>query len=252
MEILKNFLILFIFLFLLYSCTSPSSPEKEITSQISSTADTLLTDSLKNLYYDDAALLAIADMNKDFLLKDSIHIPNILLDKYYSKLIAVYNAFDIQKAQEVKSIHNYTAKVMKLFVIGVDTSSQWIKNLIEGSDTSGNADIDQILSEYNINIFSIHNVFNIYHFRFETGFYVNIYPFLQLFENIENILYAEPEVLGGGGNLISLSKDEDNTILIYSKGWGDCRAGCIYRHYWDFDVNDNLVTFLKEYGDKIP
>lgn len=38
----------------------------------------------------------------------------------------------------------------------------------------------------------------------------------------------------------------------FSFGWGDCPAGCIYRHYWDYTVVDGSVTLVKEGGDLLP
>ncbi len=43
----------------------------------------------------------------------------------------------------------------------------------------------------------------------------------------------------------SITVGADNTYTFY-KGWGDCPAGCIYKHYWTFKVDADNVTLVKE------
>ena len=48
--------------------------------------------------------------------------------------------------------------------------------------------------------------------------------------------------LAGGGYTIELTM-----------GWGDCPAGCIERHVWTFEVNEQgAVRLISESGDPVP
>ncbi|KAG4069932.1 hypothetical protein HA402_015156 [Bradysia odoriphaga] len=57
---------------------------------------------------------------------------------------------------------------------------------------------------------------------------------------------AEPDSIIGGGNKIEYNTW--NRVYTFSQGWGDCQAGCINKHFWDFYVFSTRAFLLREYG----
>ncbi len=238
-----------------YKCannpTAKSSSEDTIV-QISNTDDSNLSDSLKNLYYKDAAKLAVTEMNQDSILKSTILIPDSMLSKYYNALILIYNASIIKQVENVKMIHDYHAGCINQFYISFDTSSSWTGNWLNGIVETGINEIDDIFQFYEVKIYSIHLGDHYNSVILETGKFVNNKVFPTLFTNIDSINQVGIQDLVGSGNILSSAKKEDVLILTYSIGWGDCPCGCIYRHYWEFAIRGNEVRFVREYGDDLP
>lgn len=63
----------------------------------------------------------------------------------------------------------------------------------------------------------------------------------------EGIVFAEPNHYIGDGDHIEVAWPH----YIFSRGWGDCPSGCIYRHYWRFYVDEDTVYLAQEYGDNL-
>lgn len=61
---------------------------------------------------------------------------------------------------------------------------------------------------------------------------------------IEGIIYAEPNGVGGDGDDIFSTEVGYYT---FKHGYGDCPAGCIYEDYWVFQVDGGTVTLLDQY-----
>jgi len=242
--------------FILQSCEYSTQPE-EIYYQMSTSNDSSLSDSVKTLYIYDAVMLANFEMSKDSVLKYTVLVPDSLIMKYYNTLILVNNASKIKHVDYVRGIHPYSSKRIKKFFIYInDTSSMWITNWQngnlwhDGNLNTGIIEVDNIFKEYRFNITSMTRIFDFYSIEIETEDYVNKNAFISLFSNIEEI-----SISGKGFNQINTidALPVGNSIIItYSIGWGDCPAGCIYRHYWMFEIEKNLVILLKEYGDKLP
>ena len=60
----------------------------------------------------------------------------------------------------------------------------------------------------------------------------------ELFQPVSGVRYAEPNGIAGDGNDIVARLDRTYT---FSRGFGDCPAGCIYRESWNFTVTDDAV-----------
>lgn len=65
------------------------------------------------------------------------------------------------------------------------------------------------------------------------------------YTRLEGVRYAEPNGPGGDGDDISSTQVGYYT---FKHGFGDCPAGCIYEHFWDFYVSGGSVTLVDEYG----
>lgn len=80
-------------------------------------------------------------------------------------------------------------------------------------------------------------------------------------EAVERVLASDPQFAGIGPldrDLIGQSAWYEVTPgtvgwrVTITKGWGDCQAGCIYRHTWVFEVDPSgAVTLVDETGDPL-
>jgi hypothetical protein len=66
-----------------------------------------------------------------------------------------------------------------------------------------------------------------------------------IYAQVGGIAYAEPNYIYGDGSDITSSQVGR---YLFKRGWGDCPSGCIYKHYWDFQVVGGTVTLLSQYG----
>jgi hypothetical protein len=57
-----------------------------------------------------------------------------------------------------------------------------------------------------------------------------------LYQRQFDIIYAEPNYYGGDGNRIEFFEKNRIMHFSFSRGWGDCPSGCIYRLYWYLSV----------------
>jgi hypothetical protein len=67
-----------------------------------------------------------------------------------------------------------------------------------------------------------------------------------IYSAADGVQYAEPRILYGDGNDIVAPALGSYT---FKHGWGDCIAGCAFRHYWDFTVTDGVAQLVSEHGD---
>lgn len=84
---------------------------------------------------------------------------------------------------------------------------------------------------------------------FQFGEQYNPEYLVPLYEAVDGVRYAEPNILLGDGARIQVSSPEFEYTFSY--GWGDCFAGCIFRHYWVFTIIDGSASLVSEYGNPI-
>lgn len=41
---------------------------------------------------------------------------------------------------------------------------------------------------------------------------------------------------------------ETESRYTFSKGYGDCPSGCMYKHYWQFSITPTGITLANEWG----
>ena len=64
------------------------------------------------------------------------------------------------------------------------------------------------------------------------------------YSEAEGVRHAGPNGIIGDGNTIEGAP----STYTFSRGWGDCPAGCISRHFWVFTVENGSVTLVEEFG----
>ncbi|HET6350344.1 MAG TPA: FlgD immunoglobulin-like domain containing protein [Candidatus Krumholzibacteria bacterium] len=67
-----------------------------------------------------------------------------------------------------------------------------------------------------------------------------------IYAQVPGITLAEPDFVYGDGSNITSTQVGTYT---FKRGWDDCLSGCLYEHFWEFQVTNGNVTLLDEYGD---
>lgn len=66
----------------------------------------------------------------------------------------------------------------------------------------------------------------------------------RLYQACAGVLTAAPNGYAGDGDNIQAFKKNEVWHFVFSKGWGDCPAGCIDRYYWYVTVSPDLSARL--------
>ncbi len=66
----------------------------------------------------------------------------------------------------------------------------------------------------------------------------------RLYQDCEGVVTAQENGYAGDGNNIEAFKKNSTWHFAFSKGWGDCPAGCIFRLYWYVTVSADLSATL--------
>lgn len=219
--------------------------------------DSLIPDSIKTKLKEDASLLALRDVHADPQSKqDLITIPQELIDFYYYGLVHVYNDMNIPQRDSVFSIHNIHAfrrPEHHSIIVAVDSNKSWTNNWRLGNRLTGNSQIDGLVLNYDLRLMNYYSYAILHAAVLESPKPINIYALGKKFQSIDGVIFAEENRTGGDGDDINASIEAEFLSIEFSKGWGDCPAGCIYRHYWLFNIKfDGSVSFIKSYGDVIP
>jgi hypothetical protein len=217
-------------------------------------------DSIKALYMRDADRLALRKIySQNLTYTDSIIIPQTHTDTVLKALIAVYNATTLPARNTVISqynIHTFPNPNVNMLDVAADSNLTWMQQLKLGNIPTGNAQVDGLISGYNLtlqNYDSYLGWFSYHVVTFTSDSSYNLPPLTDLFENISGVNFSDPGTVIGDGNDISASIYPTYVQLNYSLGWQDCPSGCIYRHYWTFNVYYNCsVEYVGESGTSLP
>jgi hypothetical protein len=217
-------------------------------------------DSIKALYIGDADRLALRKIyNQNLTYTSNVIIPQTHADTVLKALIAVYNATTLPARNSVISqynIHTFPNPGMNHLEVAADSNLTWMQQLKAGNIPTGNAQVDSLISDYDLTLqfYTNYNGWFPYHVvSFASDSNYNLPPLTDLFENVPGVMFSDPGTVIGDGNDISATIYPNYVQLAYSIGWEDCPSGCIYRHYWTFNVYYNCsVEYLGESGTNIP
>jgi hypothetical protein len=221
----------------------------------------IINDWIKDEYFFDSQMLSMREITSDsnHLYKDSVLLPVDITNKYLGLLSAIYN----QNTDITDSIFNYySIHIYPYFfleyhdlpysqlALKMDTTLEWVKTYIQDSLISGNDKFDSITSLYNLRLKEVWYLQSATYVFIESPVIINFQALVGSFESIVGIEYAEPyNTLVGDGDDIQVSFNHDTANIVFSVGWGDCPAGCMDRHYWQFLVFNCTSKFERSYGD---
>ena len=105
------------------------------------------SDSVKELYADDAKKLALELMKHDEENKSTIQIPEDYYQQAMDALMVVYNAKEIEARDIVIEMYDVHALATpNRFMVSLDTAYPWTNNWIHGNEKTGNNTIDQLFA----------------------------------------------------------------------------------------------------------
>jgi hypothetical protein len=217
--------------------------------------DSFVPEPVRGAYLEDASRLALRDLLAGG--SDEISIPQDRVQAYYDALVLVHNATLIparDSVVDVYQIHTFPQPTTRSLYMIVAGDQQWAQRLALDSVPTGNAIVDQLLSDYDL---SCDHVWNL-----STGELLivlrsadplNIAALAPMFGSAPGVRSSQPNGAGGDGNNITGSVAESRVRLDYSVGDGDCPAGCISRRFYHFAVNaDGTVDYLGASGSPPP
>lgn len=209
-----------------------------------------------DIYLNDAEQLTFRYiLDEQLPAQDSIELPQDDVEQVLKALIAVYNAADSLSAADVVvneyMIHTFPLQTTNRLFVGIDSSYTWTQEWIAGNTLTGNPDVDNLINTYNLTLIDVSIFGNWVVLGSDNS--LNMIALGSSLATIDGVTYAQPDGFIGDGNDIEMSGYGSGKITLkYSRGWGDCQAGCIYRHYWEFMVNEDCeVIFEGEYGDPL-
>lgn len=218
--------------------------------QISEGNDQLLTHEQRNAYQKDAEILAVRYINE----RDSTQteIPDKLINLLYNGLVHIATS-DLSKAKEVTNDYQVHAKMNdpREITVYVDTTASWVDAWRDGDATTGNNDVDELISQFNFSVAEYDEMesvsYSLTTLRSDRA--INGFAVGRLFENLNTVKDAGPDGIIGDGNDISVLFFDNYLQFYFKYGYGDCPAGCINRHIWGFNVySDGHVDYIGEDG----
>jgi len=202
---------------------------------------------LEYYYKYDVADLAI---NRLFEINspdtNQIEIPQIYSDSIWNGLSAIFNAFSIPERDsvfDIYCIHNssaYTTMFLPYIYISLDTTVSWTSYWLNAQLVTGYAELDDFISTYNYNIYSVNtNYASVVLF---SDSLINSFAVCDSLLSFNGIDYADPYPMSIDGNKILYNAEGDYQYFTFVLSWGDCMAGCIYNHKWNFKVHYTNCT----------
>lgn len=142
---------------------------------------------------------------------------------------------------------------MRQMLVRLPTSAPWFEAWKSGTLTTGVPELDSLLTE-----FKATKVAKVVDLPDYTAFLLTFEHPLQIARLAERfkaassvILNAEINGLVGDGDNIVFSTQGETRQYVFSKGWGDCPAGCTSRHFWTVRITGTNLS-LEESGPALP
>ena len=236
---------------------SPTQIESRLSQSIAQNQqaqDAQVPDIVKHQYREDATELALRLLVQEGETSGSgVELPADLIQTLYNALIQVYQATDEPARNAVVdyNIHAVPRVNTRELLVGVDSTKAWTQAWRNGKRLTGNAEIDALMEQFDLDLKQYLSVSNIAVLR--TGRQFNTPAIAKLFNGIQGVQYANVNgVLTDGGDIQAEFKG-NYWQLKYSIGFGDCMAGCSDRTTWTFNVYpDSGVQFAGRSGSRLP
>jgi hypothetical protein len=213
-------------------------------------------DSIKAKYIKDADRLALRRIyDEAFPYTDSIEIPQEFSDSMLNALISVYNAVSLpawDTVVQMFNIHSFPDPEINLITITADSNLTWMQHLRNNDLPTGETTVDSLMSLYGFTVFAYMTYYGSFAYHevvLKSDRNNNLLPLAAIFMTIPGVLESGPALIEGDGNDISAEVYPTYIELIFSYGWMDCPAGCVWRRFWKFDAYfDCSVEYVGSYG----
>lgn len=212
-----------------------------------------IPDSIKALYYDDAATIALHQLDS-VKWENQVVIDDEKIADYHNDLLTIYNyssEFNSTFRKKGKHVHNYQTQILYRISVAVDTNKSWADNWKQGENT-GITMIDYLINQYELtpSFSSIQD--NYYYYKIRSDKPINYHALINKFESTGEFSFVEPYILVGGGNTLKMDESTYYRDYKFSFKWGDCPSGCINNHYWIVRISNGNVWLKDEGGQPLP
>ena len=210
------------------------------------------SEAVKAQYEEDAIRLALelGDRNSE----PNIYVEGDSYQQAMDALMAIYNAKRLAARDSVfeqYDIHVRADYNLRKITIGLDANYAWTRSWLSGQQITGNSEVDKMVETYRLAL-AYHDTDRTY-VTLEAERPLNIEQLGRLFSEVEGVQYTDQEWEIGEAGHIEMRQIDDHWEVSFSIGYGDCQAGCIFRHYWEFNVFDDCqVEYTGSYGDPAP
>jgi len=173
--------------------------------------------------------LSYAELSQDAIIITLRHQDGIWLDS--TMAAEIDSGLDAARS-EIDTLQTICARPdYALNDLIVVTDAPWNIAWRQGDLLTGEQYIDSLGVEYDLIKVRYHNWS---HDTFILGFLkpLHMWNLSVLYKNHPDVVYGSPNGNLGDGNNIQYFKKNGILHYAFSRGWGDCPAGCIHRYYW--------------------
>lgn len=194
---------------------------------------------------EDAAVLAVDYQLAVARDSDTVALPPALVESLRQSLVRVRQSESGALVDGVRAFPSYTLRDV---LIAADPSVTWTDAWSRGERLTGYAPIDDRVRRYGLALARYDEYRDVKSARLRSDVPVNTVALARAFGPVPDLRYAEPNGIGGDGDDIEAERLLDGWRLDFSRGSGDCPAGCINRTYWTFRVTGAGVEYLGTRG----
>lgn len=211
--------------------------------------------SLERKFRRDAARLALRlEAEKEDLRYLNISIPQPTIEMVYGLLTKVYTSDETAKSIAKCNVHTFPNPSIDQLVIIYEKDIDWAAPLRDGISETENADINDLLDEYDL-VIEKHVPWNDTEdaLTIRSKAPLNMAALASQFEDIEGIVGIDLGVPKVTGNDIELNRFQDGWELQYIMKFGSFTNGKGKKHIWKYQASDDgTIKFIEESGSPIP
>src|SRR5262245_54761774 len=215
--------------------------------------DITLSEAQDSAYRRDALRLTLRLLARtNDLSRLAPEIPTALSDSIYQALVLVRGSSSPARSS-ILDLHTRSDPELHQLLVKVDSTKEWVAAWRSLRTPTGVPELDLLLNRYMLRVDR--------YYTWSIGHYVvlqatpplNLAGLARSLEAIDGILYATPDHRVGDSDDIVVERRSKAWVLRYLFKWGDCFAGCISQHFWEFEVTfDGTVRFTGSGGDPLP
>lgn len=190
---------------------------------------------------EDAAVLAFRyqlAVEKD---SGTVALPPALIQSLYQSLARVRES---ERGGLVEDIRARPTYLLHDLIVAADSSVTWTDAWRRGDLVTGYAPIDDLVRQYGLVLADYYEYPTVKTGLLRSGVPVNTVALARQFETISDLRYVTPNGVVGDGDDIEAVRLAGGWRFDFSRGTGDCPAGCINRTYWTFRATDGSVEYL--------
>jgi len=182
--------------------------------------DTLLSDSLKNVFIEDGYRLALESfLSEDPANNNIIEIPDSLFKDFYNGLIHIYNTASAERDSifDRYFIHSAPEPVFHEFIVILDSTPSWLEKWMYDITPVGNQLVDSLLQNYSLEILSYSESTIDNWLLLNCNQFNNILALANLFKELDHVTNVSPNVRGNYDGFWSkdIQAKKENDSIVY-------------------------------------